>query len=62
MTMMNGTGNNVTVKHAKPIRVLIIYATVAVDDKNTVFFFDDTYGNDKLLDEALKKGYPYPTA
>ena len=47
---------------AKPIPVLIIYGTVAVDDKSTVFFFDDTYGYDKLLDEALKKGYPYPTA
>jgi len=26
-----------------------------------VFFFDDVYGYDKQLDEALKKGYPYPT-
>ena len=25
-------------------------------------FFDDVYGYDKQLDEALKKGYPYPTA
>ena len=42
--------------------MLIIYGTVAVDNKNTVFFFDDIYGYDKLLDEALKTGYPYPTA
>jgi murein L,D-transpeptidase YcbB/YkuD len=60
--MMNGTENNVTVNLAKPIPVRIIYGTVAVDDKNTLFFFDDIYGYDKLLDEALKKGYPYPTA
>jgi hypothetical protein len=30
--------------------------------KNEVFFFDDIYGYDKQLDEALRKGYPYPTA
>ena len=46
----------------KPIPVLILYGTVAVDEKNNVFFFDDVYGYDKQLDEALKKGYPYPTA
>jgi len=46
----------------KPIPVLILYSTVVVDEKNNVFFFDDVYGYDKQLDEALKKGYPYPTA
>ena len=57
MTMISGTENNVTVNLAKPIPVLIIYGTVAVDDKNTEFYFDDISGYDKLLDEALKKGY-----
>ena len=60
--MMNGTQDNVTVNLEKPIPVLILYGTVAVDEKNNVFFFDDVYGYDKQLDEALKKGYPYPTA
>jgi len=60
--MMNGTQDNVTVTLEKPIPVLILYGTVAVDEKNKVFFFDDVYGYDKQLDEALKKGYPYPTA
>jgi murein L,D-transpeptidase YcbB/YkuD len=60
--MMNGTQDNVTVNLDKPIPVLILYGTVAVDEKNNVFFFDDVYGYDKQLDEALKKGYPYPTA
>ena len=60
--MMNGTQDNVTVNLEKPIPVLILYGTVAVDEKNHVFFFDDVYGYDKQLDEALKKGYPYPTA
>jgi L,D-transpeptidase YcbB len=60
--MMNGTQDNVTVNLEKPIPVLILYGTVAVDEKNNVFFFDDVYGFDKQLDEVLKKGYPYPTA
>jgi murein L,D-transpeptidase YcbB/YkuD len=59
---MDGTDNNVTVNLEKPIPVLILYGTVAVDEHNKVFFFDDVYGYDKQLDEALKKGYPYPTA
>jgi murein L,D-transpeptidase YcbB/YkuD len=60
--MMNGSEDNVTVDLEKPIPVLILYGTVAVDEKNNVFFFDDVYGYDKQLDEALNKGYPYPTA
>ena len=62
MTMMSGTENNVTVNLTKPIPGAGHYGTVAVDDKNTVFFFDDIYGYDRLLDEALKLGYPYPAA
>jgi len=54
--MMNGTEDNVTVNLEKPIPVLILYGTVAVDEKNNVFFFDDVYGYDKPLDEALRKG------
>ena len=60
--MMNGSQDNVTVNLEKPIPVLILYGTVLVDEKNDVLFFDDLYGYDKQLDEALKKGYPYPTA
>jgi murein L,D-transpeptidase YcbB/YkuD len=59
---MNGTQDNLTVNLEKPIPVLILYGTVAVDEKNNVFFFDDVYGYDKQLDQALNKGYPYPTA
>jgi len=61
-SMMNGAENNVTVNLAKPTPVLIVYSTVVVDDQNKVLFFDDIYGYDKELDEALKKGYPYPTS
>jgi murein L,D-transpeptidase YcbB/YkuD len=59
---MNGTQDNVTVVLEKPIPVLILYGTVVVDEKNSVFFFDDVYGYDKQLDAALKKGYPYPSS
>jgi murein L,D-transpeptidase YcbB/YkuD len=60
--MMNGTEDNVTVNLEKPISVLILYVTVAVDKKNNVFFVDDVYGYDKQLDGALNKGYPYRTS
>jgi len=59
---MEGTENNLTVNLEKPIPVLILYGTVAVDEDNKVFFFDDIYGYDKQLDEALKSGYPYPSS
>jgi L,D-transpeptidase YcbB len=59
---MNGKQDNVTVNLETPIPVLILYGTDAVDEKNNVFFFDDVYGYDKQLDQALNKGYPYPTA
>jgi len=59
---MDGTENNVTVNLEQPIPVLILYGTVTVDEQNKVFFFDDVYGYDQQLDEALNRGYPYPTA
>lgn len=58
---MNGTENSLTVNLEKPIPVLLVHGTVAVNENNKVFFFDDVYGYDKELDEVLKKGYPYPT-
>jgi murein L,D-transpeptidase YcbB/YkuD len=59
---MDGTDNNVTVNLAKPIPVLILSGTVAVDEHNKVFFFDDVYVYDRQLDEALNRRYPYPSA
>ncbi|HKS24320.1 MAG TPA: L,D-transpeptidase family protein [Thermoanaerobaculia bacterium] len=43
-----------------PIPVLIIYTTVTVDDDGTVRFFEDIYGHDAALQNALAAGYPYP--
>jgi len=44
----------------EPIPVLIIYTTVTVDDDGTVRFFEDIYGHDAALQNALAAGYPYP--
>jgi murein L,D-transpeptidase YcbB/YkuD len=45
---------------AHPIQVLIMYATVVVQDDGTVHFYDDIYGHDAALQKVLAKGYPYP--
>jgi murein L,D-transpeptidase YcbB/YkuD len=57
---MNGTQDNLQVNLTKPIPVLIVYATVVVNEDGSVHFFDDIYGHDKTLEEVLVKGYPYP--
>jgi murein L,D-transpeptidase YcbB/YkuD len=44
----------------KPIPVLILYGTAVVDPDGTVRFFEDIYGYDDELKQALAKGYPYP--
>lgn len=45
---------------AHPIPVLLVYLTAVVLEDGLVHFFDDIYGHDKALQEALAKGYPYP--
>ena len=57
---MNGSQDNLQVNLAQPIPVLIVYATVVVEEDGSVHFFDDIYGHDKALEEVLAKGYPYP--
>ena len=56
---MNGTTTQ-QVNLVHPIPVLILYATVIVLEDGLVHFFDDIYGHDATLDQALAKGYPYP--
>ena len=56
---MNGKEpTQVNLREAIP--VLIIYTTVTVDDDGTVRFFEDIYGHDAALQNALAAGYPYP--
>lgn len=56
---MNGNDAQ-QVNLAHPIPVLIVYATVIVLEDGLVHFYDDIYGQDAALEQALAKGYPYP--
>jgi len=55
---MNGE-KSVQVNLSPPIPVLILYATARVDEDGRVDFYDDIYGHDARLAQALAKGYPY---
>ena len=57
---MESGQDNVQVNLAKPIPVLILYATALVDESGVTHFFDDIYGYDEALKKVLAKGYPYP--
>ena len=56
---MNGTKTQ-EVMLTQPISVLIVYGTVIVSENDVVHFYDDIYGHDAALEQALDKGYPYP--
>jgi murein L,D-transpeptidase YcbB/YkuD len=58
-TAMNGDAPQ-QVNLARPIPVLILYATVIVTEDGVVHFYDDIYGHDAALEKVLQKGYPYP--
>jgi len=57
---MNGTADSTQVNLKRPIPVLILYATATVTEDGAVHFFDDIYGHDATLENALAAGYPYP--
>jgi L,D-transpeptidase YcbB len=59
-TAMQSGKDNEQVNLTKPIPVLILYATAIVDPNGEVHFFDDVYGYDDELRQALTQGYPYP--
>ncbi len=44
----------------RPIPVLLVYATAVAPEDGTVRFFEDIYGHDATLEDALAEGYPYP--
>ena len=43
-----------TVRLSRPIPVLIAYGTALVK-QGRVFFYDDLYGHDRALDDALRR-------
>jgi L,D-transpeptidase YcbB len=57
---MDSQADNVQVNLAKPIPVLILYATAIIDQDGIAHFFEDIYGHDAALQKVLAKGYPYP--
>jgi L,D-transpeptidase YcbB len=57
---MQSGKDNYQVNLARPIPVLILYGTAVVDTDDEVHFFDDIYGHDAALKQALAKGRPYP--
>jgi L,D-transpeptidase YcbB len=56
---MNGDATR-EVKLTHPTPVLIVYGTAIVLDDGMVRFYDDLYGQDAELDQALRDDYPYP--
>ena len=52
--------DDVTVRLAQRVPVFIVYATAIAYENNEVHFYDDIYGHDAKLAQALAKGYPYP--
>jgi murein L,D-transpeptidase YcbB/YkuD len=55
---MNGD-ETVKIDLDNPIPVLILYSTAVVEPDGEVRFFQDIYGYDKKLQQALAAGYPY---
>ncbi|HZD31535.1 MAG TPA: L,D-transpeptidase family protein [Candidatus Angelobacter sp.] len=57
--MLNGK-DDATVGLARRVPVFIVYGTAVAYENDEVHFYDDIYGHDAKLAEALAKGYPYP--
>ncbi len=51
--------NNKQVGLKTPLTVNITYLTANADEDGTMHFFNDIYGYDKQLEDALAKGRPY---
>ena len=59
---MNGTDDNKTINLKQTLPVVITYMTANADEDGSMHFFDDIYGYDKDLNNALAKGMPYEQA
>ena len=57
---MEQGNDNVTVTLNRRVPVFIVYATALAYENGEVHFYDDIYGHDAKLVQALAKGYPYP--
>ncbi len=52
LSAMNGE-SSLTVTMKKPIRVFIVYGTALANEQGRILFFDDIYGHDARLEQAL---------
>ena len=57
---MKSGSDNVTVTLTRRVPVFIVYGTAIAYENNEVHFYEDIYGHDARLAQALAKGYPYP--
>lgn len=57
--MENGQDNK-TVLLSKPLPIVIFYATAYPGEDGEIHFFSDIYNYDKMLEETLHHGPPYP--
>lgn len=57
---MQSGKDNVTVALTRSVPVFIVYGTAIAYENDEVHFYDDLYGHDLALAQALAKGYPYP--
>lgn len=57
---MKSGDDNVTITLTRRVPVFIVYGTALAYENNEVHFYDDIYGHDAKLAQALTKGYPYP--
>jgi len=48
-------GTSSTIRLQEPVPVVIVYGTSLVKNGGRLYFFEDLYGHDKLLDAALKR-------
>ncbi len=56
---MKSGPDNQQVNLSKPIPVVIVYLTAIAEEDGEVYFYDDIYGLDGSLNDALAKGQPY---
>ncbi|WP_232470530.1 MULTISPECIES: L,D-transpeptidase family protein [Methylococcus] len=57
---MNGAQSR-TVTLQQPLPVYVYYSTALAEPDGTVRFFEDIYGLDRVLEQLLEKGFPYPS-
>jgi murein L,D-transpeptidase YcbB/YkuD len=56
---MQSGPDNQQVNLTTQVPVVIVYLTAIVEENGEVYFYDDIYGYDASLNDALAKGQPY---